>query len=290
MQNNTAQLSLIKELIANGIVCLEENKKSINAINIFPTDNKDTGDNLYKTLKFSFDSTKDINNLPEFLTKFSAELTQNARGISGIILATIMYSIIEYFAGEGEISLNKLPNALEKACNDAFTYVRHSIINPDATGTILTVFEQAVLDVNTHTYNTLEEFFDSFASSLNQAVIHTKYEMKILEENDVVDAGALGLLHLVYGMKRTFNKKQKTSVLQVSDGAAFFDMDISFIKQEKYDENSLRKALSSLGENLILQNNNDIIKVNIRSYWPGMILNLCQGVGTLINVQINKVI
>ena len=109
----------IKDFIRHSLILLEEYKDGINNINVFPVADKDTGTNIYNTLKGIWERVKDIevNSVGHFLKHVAEAALESAQGNSGNILAMFFYGLYEGLKDKEKITIEDLSNALNLDMN-----------------------------------------------------------------------------------------------------------------------------------------------------------------------------
>lgn len=193
-----------KELINAGLIWLRTNQESVNALNVFPVPDGDTGTNMVLTLQAAFDeisnsSEKQVGVLAE---KLAHGALMGARGNSGVILSQIWRGFSKGIGENKNLDGKTLAEALHQAQVTAYK----GVVRP-VEGTILTVCKdmalaaEKALQETTDPYQILEIVTDAGQVSVD----NTPELLDVLKEAGVVDAGGKGLLHIFEGMIRYLN-------------------------------------------------------------------------------------
>lgn len=195
---------LYKKLMMSGLTWLRTNQESVNALNVFPVPDGDTGTNMVLTLQAAYDeisnsSEKHVGSLAE---KLAHGALMGARGNSGVILSQIWRGFSKGI-GESEILDGKsLVEGLLQARDTAYK----GVVRP-VEGTILTVCKDMALAGEKALQESEDPFFllNKVTEAAQVSVDHTPELLDVLKEAGVVDAGGKGLLHIFEGMLRYIN-------------------------------------------------------------------------------------
>lgn len=182
------------------VMSLGNHSDRLNAINIFPVADGDTGSNLYLTARSAHDAISkfETNNIGELLSVASRAAMESARGNSGTLLAVFMAGLAEPLSGVERLTAPLLATALEHGKVRAW-----SALSDPVSGTMLSVMEVAAQRArNIHRTSSLEpaskaalaEMLTEVCLAAEAAVIATESELGALHEAKIVDAGAVGML------------------------------------------------------------------------------------------------
>jgi len=193
-----------KKLMEAGLTWLRTNQESVNALNVFPVPDGDTGTNMVLTLQAAYDeisnsSEKQVGSLAE---KLAHGALMGARGNSGVILSQIWRGFSKGI-GEAEFLDGKsLVEGLLQARDTAYK----GVVRP-VEGTILTVCKDMALEGEKALQESEDPYFllDKVTEAAQVSVDHTPELLDVLKEAGVVDAGGKGLLHIFEGMLRYIN-------------------------------------------------------------------------------------
>lgn len=292
-------IEMLKSMFKSASNNLINHSNRIDALNIFPVPDGDTGSNMSSTLKAA---TSIIDNhaksdVKQFLRAFSKELLMGARGNSGVILSQIFKGFCEGWSNNksGEITIKDVLRGFEKANK----FARDSVLKP-IEGTILTVirdtYEKLAKD---ESIKSIEDIFLRATKISRQSCDNTPNLLAVLKEAGVVDSGGEGLVIIFEGFYAALInadiKISTSKILQdkfvseteIYDGEFGYCTEaiIEIKKLEKFDKQFLTRKLDKLGNSLVLVNDEEILKVHIHTQKPGEILNLLQKYGEFLKIK-----
>jgi len=194
----------VKNLTAAGMAWLNTNKQTVNALNVFPVPDGDTGTNMMLTMQSAFDEIENSpdNHAGKMLAKVAQGALMGARGNSGVILSQIWRGFAKALEDQKAVSAEDLVKAFASARDTAY----RGVVRP-VEGTILTVIK----DVATATEAGLKktddpiELLDIAVEAAHKSVDNTPNLLPVLKEAGVVDSGGMGLMLLIEGMTRWIN-------------------------------------------------------------------------------------
>ncbi len=303
-----------KKMILGANYFFEREKERINALNVFPVPDGDTGTNMSMTLKAAAEGTIAYqgHSIGELADLVATKALLGARGNSGVILSQILRGIARGLRKKDYISAAEL----SKAFQYGVVYAYKAVSKP-VEGTILTVSREVARGIRSaarkgeNLYDSLEEAIRSGKSALAK----TTDMLPALKEAGVVDAGGLGFLVFLegclYAMKKSFSdlmftRKQPESntagnvpvtPVQVffNQPAEPFNLEFPYctefiIKSETSSFGSLRYDLDNLGDSLVVAISGNLAKVHIHAAAPGAILQVGQKYGTLHDLKIDNML
>jgi len=293
----------LKNMIISGANNLENNKGPINALNVFPVPDGDTGTNMSLTMQSAVREIKaskdnEVHTIAEAASNGSL---MGARGNSGVILSQIWRGFAKALKNQEAIDPKALANALMEGSNTAYK----AIMKPTE-GTILTVIRETaehavrIADNFDDTLLFMEEIIDK----ANSVLLKTPEMLPVLKNAGVVDAGGKGLISIFEGMHQALKTGEllelKQAVEQDKEEAqrempAFKAEEITFgycteffIKGKNVSLEKYREAVSKLGDSLVVVGDEDIIKVHIHTNNPGKVLELALAQGELSKIKIDN--
>ncbi len=306
MQINKIDGVLFKTMVVNGAENLKLSYQKIDALNVFPVPDGDTGTNMRMTIEggvneiFSLDE-KDIY---EVSKKLSRGMLMGARGNSGVILSQLFRGISNGL--EGVKSANAI--ALAKAFDSGVKQAYKAVMKP-VEGTILTVAREAserLLAISSSRMS-INEFFKEFIGEAKASLERTPDLLPVLKEAGVVDSGGAGLIVILEGMAMAvegeFVTEKPVEGAMHTVGTKFiskvenidFGYCTEFILQLSKDKNpdeiaeeDVSKVLSTFGDSLVIVKDEDILKVHIHTQKPGDVLNIGQQYGEFIHLKIEN--
>ena len=281
-----------KQMVAFGAACIAQQKQTINDLNVFPVPDGDTGTNMCLTIQTAVNELR--KNQPatvEEAAKITASgLLRGARGNSGVILSLLFRGMSKALKGVAEADGAQLAAAMQEGVATAYG----AVMKP-AEGTVLTVSRlaaqralEAAGERNDADY-VLEE-----AIKTGYATLAETTEMNpVLKKAGVVDAGGKGYLIILEGMLRALRGEEIPEVEEQAeekaDFAAIGDEDITFAfdtvfivrKTTNRPLDGLRAYLGSIGDSLVIGEDDESFKVHVHTDTPGNALNEAQKYGTL---------
>ena len=296
-------------MLLGGAAMLAIHMKELNALNVFPVADGDTGTNMLKTIEGGLAEAKkaESSSIGEISGHFARGILLSARGNSGVILSQIFAGINEVLEGHETVSAKILSQAYRQGIEKSYAAVQ----NPTE-GTILTVFRESTeyvferIDEN----STLEDFYRLHIEEARRSLETTKTILPALAEADVVDSGAAGYLYIAEGMHRALNGEEVQ--YSVEEGKADSSVNIDLFTRDSVmnygyctefllrlttakvdpDHFEVSNAVSILkelgGDSIVAYKQNDILKVHVHTFTPGDILSRMQAFGEFLTVKIEN--
>jgi DAK2 domain fusion protein YloV len=302
------------EMVIQGANHLAANAKMVDALNVFPVPDGDTGTNM--NLSMTSGAKKVKNNVQEHIGKVGVALSKGllmgARGNSGVILSQLFRGFSKAVEMKAQISGNEFAHALESGVETAYKAVMKPV-----EGTILTVAKdsakkgvQAALNSND-----IIVIMDEVLKEAKASLKRTPDLLPVLKEVGVVDSGGQGLVFVYEGFLAVLKGEElpdTPSSLSMDELVStehhknvqghINTADIEFgyctefmvrFEQEKtakhpFSEGVFRNDLSNLGDSLLVIADEDVVKVHIHSEQPGEVLSYGQRYGNLINMKIEN--
>lgn len=299
-------------MFKNGIISAANNisnsRQAVDALNIFPVPDGDTGTNMSMTINAAaadIAAMPEDSSLDEVSKRTASALLRGARGNSGVILSLIFRGMSKAFKGLDEAGSKDVAKAFRMGCDAAYK----AVMKPTE-GTILTVIRKAAEAAEEIADIQDEPLKVCFAAlqAAKQALAKTPEQLPVLKKAGVVDAGGQGLVLIFEGIQSVFEnnaivqpidseKKEETQSDKSTVAAA--DEEIKFgycseflIEKEKSakekDPLKLRAYLESIGDCVVVVDDNDIIKVHVHSNCPGDVIQSALKYGQLINIKIDN--
>ncbi|MBH0167691.1 DAK2 domain-containing protein [Fictibacillus sp. 18YEL24] len=302
------------KMVLEGASNLTRNAAMVDALNVFPVPDGDTGTNMNLTIT---SGAKEVekntsNQIGAVASAFAKGLLMGARGNSGVILSQLFRGFSKSIEGKETINAAEFANAFDKGVETAYKAVMKPV-----EGTILTVAKDAAKKAVKEAKKSddilyiMKELVKESKASLNR----TPDLLPVLKEVGVVDSGGQGLVTVYEGFLAVLEGKElpKVSVNAPSMGElvnaehhkAQMHMkteDIHFgyctefmvrfedkkIKSNPFDEINFRNELSQHGDSLLVVADEDVVKVHIHTEQPGNMLTLAHRYGSLINIKIEN--
>lgn len=268
-----------------------QEKNGLNAINVFPVPDGDTGSNLASMMQSIIERSKLGKTSEETLQSIADAAIVGARGNSGIIFAQYIYGFS--LEVENEVSKETFAEMLNRASN----YAYQSIAKP-VEGTMITVMRAFA-----HAVETLKEKGNDFLDILSSAYDMVKIELAktpellaVLKENKVVDAGAKGFVHFIEG----FVKALKGEELDIAPQETIDHIHVDHLEDSQYrycteallrgshfNLESIRSTLSNDGDSLVVAGSDKTVRIHIHSDHPDIVFEKLSKIGTLSEQKVD---
>ena len=281
-----------KQMVAFGAACIAQQKQTINDLNVFPVPDGDTGTNMCLTIQTAVNELRKCQpaTVDEAARVTASGLLRGARGNSGVILSLLFRGMSKKLKGVAEADGVQLAAAMQEGVTTAYG----AVMKP-AEGTVLTVSRlaaqralEAAGERNDAEY-VLEEAIKTGCATLAETI-----EMNpVLKKAGVVDAGGKGYLIILEGMLRALRgeeipevedqPEEKADFAAIGDEDITFAFDTVFIVRKTTDRplDGLRDYLGSIGDSLVIGEDDESFKVHVHTDTPGDALNEAQKYGTL---------
>lgn len=273
----------LKKAIILGAAEIEKHYESVDAINVFPVPDGDTGTNLSLTLGGCAKSLEDFNcSVAGEVADFAAgELLMHARGNSGVIFSLIFKGFAESVAGLDSIDAKALALGLENGCNEAY-----SSIDKPTEGTMLTVIRMASSKAVSAAEKgaDVRETFAAAVSGARTALSSTKNLLPILKKRGIVDAGAQGLVYILEGMSEVFSDSEHA----VSAPCHIYCTEFIITKRSEASVAEIRRYLGEIGDCPAAAEHAGIIKVHVHTDSPHLALQKGLEYGELSKIKIDN--
>ena len=283
-----------KEMVLFGAACIAGQKQAINDLNVFPVPDGDTGTNMYLTIQTACAELKKAEpaTIDDAAKVTARGLLRGARGNSGVILSLLFRGMSKSLKGLTEADGAALAAAMQEGVATAYG----AVMKP-AEGTVLTVSRLAAQRAaEAAQENNSVEFVLAEAIRAGEVTLAETVEMNpVLKKAGVVDAGGKGYLIILDGMLRCLRGEpipevnDEPEVKEKADFAALedeitFTFDTVFIVRKTMGEKSLeplRAYLDSIGDSLVIGEDDECFKVHVHTDIPGHALTEAQKYGTL---------
>ena len=309
MGTKTIDGKIYIRMLYGGAAMLALHTKELNALNVFPVADGDTGTNMLKTISGGLSAVdeEDSEEIGVLSKRFSRGILLSARGNSGVILSQIFAGINEVLEGQENVNVTTFANAYIHGIKKSYSAVQHP-----TEGTILTVFRESTeyavkaMDEN----SSFEDFYRLHIEEARRSLEKTKEILPVLAEADVVDSGAAGYLYIAEGMKQALEGKEISYEISEHKSESPVNIDLftrdSVLKYgyctefllrlttSKVDPDSVEVAdivsiLSDMGgDSIVAYKDNDIVKVHVHTFYPGEILAKMQSFGEFLTVKIEN--
>jgi DAK2 domain fusion protein YloV len=312
------------DMVLAGAEKLKKHVKDVNALNVFPVPDGDTGSNMNMTIasgveQLTKNPSSEIGRAAEVLSK---GLLMGARGNSGVILSQLFRGFAKSVSGHTEINSQQFAAALQQGVATAY----QAVVKP-VEGTILTVSKEAARHAGliSPRVHDIDVLMSEVLLKAREALARTPEQLPVLKQVGVVDSGGQGLVYIYEGFveaisgQRDFigykpvidegimddsenafdpaapplNPEAAQSKLATEDIEFRYDMEF-FIRLEEhterppFNEDDFRRALSKDGDSILIIEDDGIVKVHVHSRRPGDVLNLAMKYGELSRIHLEN--
>ncbi len=305
MKNTVINSEKFKNMIIAGANELEKNKELLNALNVFPVPDGDTGTNMSLTVLAAAKELQKASEttVSEYAKIVSRGTLRGARGNSGVIVSQLFRGIASGLKGVSEAGVEDFVNAFIKSKESAYK----AVMKPKE-GTILTLASSMAEEAENLRGKvvSVEEFFEKLLVKGEEVLAQTQEMLPALKQAGVVDSGAKGYICILQGMLQGL-KTNDTVELKTVDGVAEgvgadFEQinpdDIEFAycteffvlleKENNTIEPILKEKLSELGDSIVVVADETIVKVHVHTNNPGKALEEAIKFGNLDNLKIEN--
>ena len=296
---------LFKQMLESGMNNLSNHSAEIDALNVFPVPDGDTGTNMSMTIMAAAKEVTALEgmDMASLAKAISSGSLRGARGNSGVILSQLLRGFTKSIKTESEIDVPALARAAVRAKETAYK----AVMKPKE-GTILTVAKGVAEKAQTLAEETddLEEFLPKLIEEAETVLAKTPDMLPVLKEAGVVDSGGQGLLEVYHGAYDGFLGKEidytqfdKAKGPAVTKIDAQTEADIKFgyctefiilLNQPMSEEteHEFKKFLMSLGDSIVLVADDEIVKVHVHTNHPGQAIEKALTFGALSRMKIDN--
>ena len=310
MANKKIDGMMLKEMFSSGAALLTQNRESVDALNVFPVPDGDTGSNMSQTITAAIKemNAKRYTSAADVADAVARGALKGARGNSGVILSQILRGIARGLAGHEDVDCALWIQAIRQGANTAYK----AVMKPKE-GTILTVIRVIAEDLERSggKCETLEELFKLLLTSGDAILKKTPEMLPVLKQAGVVDSGGMGLMVIFRGMYAALTGE--TVEIEESSGAAqsmpgeYVDdhgdlrvEDITFgyctefiVSHPRPDMKEsevvrLRKRLEKIGDCVLVISDLSVVKVHVHTNDPGKAMQYALELGELDAIKVDN--
>ena len=291
----------LRRLIISAAAAIEINKQKLNELNVFPVPDGDTGTNMAMTINTAAMDLRKVEDpaLDKAAKTAASAMLRGARGNSGVILSLLFRGISNKLKGCAECDGVLWAAALQEGVDAAYK----AVMKP-AEGTILTVARLAAAKAQdaARENNYFEFVHEAAIAEAQVALADTVNQNPVLKKAGVVDAGGKGWVLVLEAMLSALRGEDIVAPEggeEVKDSADFGDFDTEDItftyctefiisRENDKDPEALRDYLNTLGDSLVLVDDEEIIKVHVHTNDPGAALHAAVNYGSFMTVKIEN--
>lgn len=280
--------------IVSGARNLIVNEHQLNRINVFPVADGDTGTNLALTMRTVLSKAQSQDRADVTMDSIAKAAVENAYGNSGMIFAQYLNGLAIGLKNKATITKDEFVHIVESAVG----YAYQAVASPKE-GTILTVMNQWSIDMRSNISDEFEELFEKSVHSAKDVVDQTKFKLKVLLDNNVVDAGAKGFLYFIEGILH-FIKTGKLDDEQFK-AAELDDMEeiypdtnvgenrfcSQFLLRSDKPTEYFKQLLENQGDSLVVTSKEGYVQVHLHTKEPAAIMSLLVNEGQVTSHKVD---
>ena len=290
-------------MLQSGANNLTNQHHEINALNVFPVPDGDTGTNMNLTFTSGLNDVRKVmtSHIGQLAKTLSRGLLMGARGNSGVILSQIFRGFSQGVEAHSEVNVLQLAEAFQMGKEIAYKAVMRPV-----EGTILTVVRESSQEAYEYVLKNKDisviEFFEFLVAAAHRSLDNTPELLPVLKEVGVVDSGGKGYLVILEGFVASL-KGESIELLELGEQADISAADMEhdefgyctefIIRLEEdapsaYNEDVFRAQLEAIGNSLVVVTDEDLVKVHVHTLKPGNALNLGQKYGEFVKLKIEN--
>ena len=291
----------LRRAIRAGYLWLNKNRELLNAINVFPVADGDTGTNMALTLQAAVAGAYSArtNSLRDVADSIALHSLRGARGNSGVILSQYFKGMAEFIGKKERLHIPDIAGVFSAGADSAYR-----AMSEPREGTILTVLRE----IGEHLQQAREKFknihslLESAMERGRISLSETRVKLKVLADAGVVDAGAQGFMHFIEGINNFIKTGELTKEIDVKtdiqelprvieEHSRFRYCSEFLVKGSNFDTSGLKNRLKDLGDSLIVASTGrgeiEYLRIHIHTDTPRKIKDHAQSVGTIENEKID---
>ncbi|MGE5775538.1 MAG: DAK2 domain-containing protein [Chloroflexota bacterium] len=296
----------LKRLVEAGLTWLRTNQQTVNALNVFPVPDGDTGTNMVLTMQSAWNEIKDLgaHNLSEMAGAVSKGALMGARGNSGVILSQLWRGFARGVHGKDILD----GPTVAKAFGDARDTAYKGVVRP-VEGTILTVAKEVALATEAALQSTQDpiELLEIAVKAANEAVQKTPELLPVLKQAGVVDSGGKGLFFILEGMLRhiqgesletptmtvqPISSMQLDEAMEVVEEGQDYEVVVDFVPPQDFDLQRFYGRLEQMGTSIQVGEGEGMYRMHIhvpleKRYEP---IDYIMGIGTITKVAMENLL
>lgn len=302
---------VFKQMILQAAIHLANNKDKVDALNVFPVPDGDTGTNMHLTFSSGANEIKKVTSekIDAMTYHLSKGLLMGARGNSGVILSQLFRGFAKATEAKRELNAIEFATALGKGVETAYKAVMKPV-----EGTILTVAKDAASKAEqvAKSTNNIVEVMNETVKEAKASLYRTPNLLPVLKEVGVVDSGGQGLVVIYEAFLATLEGKtldevnthepsmeemiraehhksvqSHISADEIINGYCTEFM-IKLVDSVRFHEDEFRHELSKYGDSLLVVSDEELVKIHIHSEYPGDVMTYSQKYGELLNIKIEN--
>ena len=303
----------LRAMFATATAWLERHVESLNAINVFPVPDGDTGTNMYLTLRSTLEEAyrADSDRAETMLSAMAKGALMGARGNSGVILSQIIRGLARAAREQQRIDAVGLAEGLREGAASAYTAV-----SQPREGTILTVAREAAdaAEVEAHRDGRdVLAVMTTAAAAARESVARTPSLLPVLAEAGVVDAGGQGFYVMLEGWLRYLRGQEEEAPAGAPVGREELERDWLTVTSQVHSQvhamgqavygyctellvsgenlpvDDVRARMLELGDSVLVVGDESLVRVHVHTNDPGAALSHCTTFGRLNQVKVDNI-
>ena len=286
-------------MVVNASNRLLEQSDFVNALNVFPVPDGDTGTNMSMTFKAAVKEIENINtdSIGEVSKKLAKGALMGARGNSGVILSQILRGISKGLEGKKEVDATEFAIGFFEGSKSAYK----AVMRPTE-GTILSVIRATSEAAITSEAKEIVSFMEEITIKAKEMLDRTPELLPALKKAKVVDSGGMGLYIILQGMFEALKDGIQAEIKDITVSASnntlarsIDEIDIKFgyctefiILGDAKLAKKFQSEIETLGDSMIVVGYDDVIKVHIHTNDPGLVLSKAVTIGELSKIKIDN--
>ncbi len=295
----------LRDLFTAAATWLEINREQVNAINVFPVPDGDTGTNMHLTMRSTLEeaSRSADDSAGGMMAAVARGALMGARGNSGVILSQILRGMAQAMDGADAVDAGLFAKALNSGADAAY-----KAVTKPAEGTILTVIRETAAECGASSGDDVDlaELLATAVRVAGESVERTPTLLPVLAEAGVVDAGGKGLLVLLEGML----KHLRGEALEAPESAAgtvehewlsgveqrhaleespYGYCTEVLVEGRGLDVDGMREAILELGDSALVVGDERMVRVHVHTDDPGAVLSQGTAAGALVQVKVDNI-
>ncbi|KUO65973.1 MAG: dihydroxyacetone kinase [Gracilibacter sp. BRH_c7a] len=296
---------MLKSMLVAGSTLLDKKKREIDALNVFPVPDGDTGTNMHLTFRAAAVAAEKVTqkSIHEVAGAASMGSLMGARGNSGVILSQIMRGFAKGLEGLKDANALQVANALQMGVETAYRAVMKPV-----EGTILTVSKETARGAAVKAKSGDPDILEVLRAGYEKgqiALAKTPDMLPVLKQAGVVDAGGEGFLTIIDSWIRALENKESVDLKIPEQVAQKVTEDstvgISIVEELEFPycteflvkgnnlvTDKIIEDLSDKGDSLLVVGTDEVVKIHVHTQNPGLILNYAIQYGSLHEIQISN--
>ena len=291
----------LRQAVDAGWRWLDSNRDHLNAINVFPIADGDTGTNMALTLKAAVTGANSAksDSLQDVADSIALHSLKGAQGNSGVILSQYFKGVAQYVKSRNKLSLPEVAGVFSAGAESAY-----GALKEPKEGTILTVIREMAehLESTKSKFGNMMNMLQSAIDRGRESLRETKSKLKVLSDADVVDAGGQGFVHFIEGIchfiktgempeiRETAVRPEELPVM-VAEHSAFRYCSEYLVKGAGFDSDLIKGRLDNLGDSLIVActriGSDEYLRIHIHTDSPDSVKVIASSLGALESTKVD---